>query len=436
MISRRRVLQSIALAATAFSAPAWALDDHVTVITSYPQEVVARFEEAFERLHPGTKMEVLWHMPEDALPYLLDPTHHDVDAYWSPAPRNFAILRDRGLLQPITLDRTSLPMAIGKQPISDPTGLFLAFEVAGFGLTVNPDYLKSHRLPEPRNWADLADPIYAGHVNFPIPSEAHFAHSLLEIILQAHGWTDGWALLSAIAGNSQLVSAGAFVSDEVGRGERGIGASIDFFAASAKANGAPIKFVYPPENGYSPAHVAVIKTAPHPEAAQAFAAFVLSEEGQEILFHPDIRKLPVRPAAYTHAPADYFNPFTAAGKTSFAYDPGLVQARRKLDEALFDQMGPNRLEAFKAMWAAIHAAQVSAGGKEPDALRRARALAVACPVTPKQAADPAYLKTFDERVGNPSAKQAAAAEEARWSSTFDRNYAEATALARSVTGQP
>ncbi|GAB6041269.1 hypothetical protein [Endothiovibrio diazotrophicus] len=39
--------------------------ERLTVMTSYPEAVVSRFEEAFERRHPEIRLQILWRMPHD-----------------------------------------------------------------------------------------------------------------------------------------------------------------------------------------------------------------------------------------------------------------------------------------------------------------------------------------------------------------------------------
>src|SRR5262245_18797718 len=61
----------------------------LVVLTSYPDEVVSRFEAAFEAAHPDYRLQIVWRMPHDALPYLSQPKQSGVDVYWSPSPRTF-----------------------------------------------------------------------------------------------------------------------------------------------------------------------------------------------------------------------------------------------------------------------------------------------------------------------------------------------------------
>src|SRR5690606_2000727 len=50
--------------------PGFAQDDSVVVMTSYPDNVIARFEAAFEQAHPEIDMQVLWRSSGDAMAWL------------------------------------------------------------------------------------------------------------------------------------------------------------------------------------------------------------------------------------------------------------------------------------------------------------------------------------------------------------------------------
>lgn len=104
-----------------------------------------------------------------------------------------------------------------------------------------------------------------------------------------------------------------------------------------------MQYVYPPVVAYSPAHVAILQNAPHQEAAKAFTQFTLSPAGQQLLFTPDIRKLPVDPMAYKSGPQGYFNPYAA---------PGLK------DEKVRDVTEQNMLNAYFEATLAKHQAML------------------------------------------------------------------------------
>lgn len=286
--------------------------EKLVVMTSYPQEMISQFEAAFEQQFPQYRLEVLWKQSNDALSYL-HKHPGEVDVYWTPSRQNFSLLAKQGLLQ--TLDPTWIhaPTSLHGTLLNDPQGLYAATEIAGLGMVIAPSAFEKAKLRPPQNWQDLANPALQGQIAFPLPSKVGFATGLIDAMLRGQSWVEGWGMLTRITMNSRFIDSGStFITDEVASGRAMVGLTMDFFAASAIAKGAPLQYRYPPIVAYSPAHVAILQQAPHQAAAEAFAQFTLSSAGQRLLFTPDIRKLPVDPAVYAQRPADYFNPYAAA----------------------------------------------------------------------------------------------------------------------------
>lgn len=288
--------------------------EKVVVMTSYPQEMISQFEAAFENQFPQYRLEVLWKQSNDALAYL---TQHpgEVDVYWTPSRQNFLQLSKQGLLQKLDPAWVKSPASLHGTLLNDPRAYYAATEIAGLGMVVAPTAFSKSTLSLPRDWQDLTQPMLSGQVAFPLPTKIGFASGLIDAMLREKSWNDGWVMLSKITLNAHFIENGStFITDEVSAGRAMVGITMDFFAASAIAKGAPLQYIYPPVVAYSPAHVAIMQHAPHRQAAQAFAKFTLSPAGQELLFAPDIRKLPVDPAAYAQCPAGDFNPYAAPTK--------------------------------------------------------------------------------------------------------------------------
>lgn len=410
------------VAATAAS-PLWAAARRdVVVLTAYPDAVVSRFEAAFEQAWPQYRLRVVWRMPHDALPYLRQPGQGGVDVYWSASPRTYAQLKAEQALRKLPVSLAGLPGRIGGSVIDDPDGYFAASEVAGYGFAVNPAYLARHGLPVPADWSDLAQPAYAGHLVVPDPVEVGFAPVLVDIPLQAYGWDTGWALWSAIAANARFVGrGGSFVSDEIGSGRSGVGLSIDFFVAAAIANGAPLDFVYPRQGGVNPAHVAVTANSPNPAGAKAFVEFVLSEGGQRILAHPDIRKLPVRPSVYGSLPAGYHKPFKVAEQGGYRYDNGRGKGRAAPVAAAFGQAVLQPRERLARLWQRLRAA-------DGATWNQVWPLLAAPPCAEAEVEDAAVQQAFFARRDDPAAEARAKALEAGWAARAEARHARAEAL--------
>lgn len=416
----------IAAACLLLVSPLVSAIEKVVVLTSYPQEVITQFEAAFEQAHPQYRLEILWRQSRDAMGYLHQ-AHSPIDVYWTPAQRNFAVLAKEGAFRKLNVDLRGLPKKIGGFQISDPDGYYVAHETAGYGMAYHPAELQRLGLPVPTDWKSLASPAFSGHVVFPIPSKVGYAPILVDTLLQGYGWEQGWSVLEQVAANASLADAGAtFISDDVGGGRYAVGATMDFFAISAIANGKPLRFTYPEKVGYSPAHIGIFREATNLKGARAFASFVLSAQGQQILFHPDIRKLPVRPAVYAKKPQGYFDPFAAAQRATYDYDTASGLMRQELVGALFDALITRQHTALKTMWAAIHQAEQ----KSPDDPRLREAIAHAnwLPLTATQINDSALQQLFIKRDNH------TAAMEQQWDTDIAGHYAQATQIAQAISG--
>jgi len=433
-VSRRRLLAGLAagLAAVPLKAVASTQESSaprpVRVLTSYPDEMMSRFESAFEAEHPEYRLRLDWRMPRDVLPYLRQAGQNGIDVYWAASPRTFATLAGEGRFRKLDIDVSGLPDRIGKAPLADPVGYYRATEMAGFGFVINPIALYKLGLPAPEDWTDLADSRYAGLIALPDPARVGFAPPMVEIVLQALGWQAGWALWSEIAGNTVPLGRGStFVTDEVASGRAALGLSIDFFAVAAIANGAPLKFIYPRHGGINPAHVAITTESSNPEGARAFVEFILSKTGQGLLAHPDIRKLPVRPAVYGDLPRQYYNPFSAAERGGFDYDGAAARPRLGLSSALFHQMLMADHAEHAALWRRIQAAE--AAGKDVAAARRALSTPS---LSESEAADLALRDLFRDRL-EANVDDPASTKETVWRKFAAARRAEAEAVLRAVS---
>ncbi len=296
----------------------------------------------------------------------------------------------------------------------------------------NTRYAQANRLPEPKEWSDLAKAAYYDHVSISAPSRSGTTHLTIETILQGEGWDKGWRTVKEMGGNFRQITERSFgVPDAVNSGQVGFGIVIDFFAFSSQASGFPVKFVYPTVTTIVPANVGIVANAPNRAGAEAFVEFVLSPAGQEVLLEPSIRRLPINPAVYAKAPADYPNPFKdPALGARVKLDVDVSEKRTAVVDALFDQTITFQLDALKAATKAIHDAEAALARKDnPQAralVKEARDLVAAMPVTEQQASSPEIAGAFT----GAKEKGARQAElEAQWASFAKERYGQAQAKA-------
>ena len=445
-IKRRHLPRAFALAFAAMfllvppgaGAMAAELESKLFIVTSFPEALFGRFKNAFQERHPSVRVQVLNKKTSAAISYIQETASRPADLFWASAPDAFEVLKESGHLARHPLAKSTIPDAIGGYPINDPDGYYNGFAVSGYGIMWNVPVLAKQGLPRPWEWSDLKKPVYFRKIGISAPSRSGTTHVIVETILQSQGWDKGWATLLEIAGNLATVTARSFgVPDGVNSGRFAIGMVIDFFGLSAKATGNPVRFTYPTATTLVPANIAIIKNAPHPKAAAAFIDFLLSPEGQIILFEPAIRRLPVLPAVYAQAPKDYPNPFQGGTVTpGINFDSDLSKRRYHLVNSLFDQMITFRVKALNQAWKAIHEAEEGLR-KTPDralaeTVAEARGLASRVPVDSQAADDPAFTSMFTRgKRGFPLPAQQAEIEE-QWNRSARRDQARATTLAENA----
>src|ERR1043165_2791631 len=381
------ILLAISLAAD----PLYAKD--LVIVTSFPKELFENYKKAFEAKNPGTTVVINSKQTNAGVTYMRETkSRPEADIFWVSAPDAFQTLKNDGLLEKYAPPKeimAKIPAKIGNFPVHDSDGAYFGFAISGYGLMWNKNYLAANKLPAPKEWTDLGNPRYFGHLVISAPSRSGTTHLTVEVILQAYGWEKGWALLLNSGGNMGAITERSFgVPEAVISGQYGIGVVIDFFGLAAIASGQPVDFAYPSLTSVVPASVAVVKNGPNPANGRAFVEYLLSDEGQQKLFAPEIGRLPVVPALYARAPKGYPNPF-AMKLGGVDFDDKLSSSRRNVVNSLFDHAITFRHAELKAAWGAIHSADAQiararAAGKNVEAagtaLAEARRLAALVPI--------------------------------------------------------
>lgn len=406
----------------------------VTILTSFPRELTRAYQLAFEAGHPGIRLQILNKNTVQSVAYVRElPAGHRPEVFWASAPDAFELMARQKLLEKIDdLINKEAPQSAGPYPINNPEGYYLGQALAGYGLMWNTRYLAAKRLPPPREWADLARPVYFGHVAMSSPSRSGSTHLTVETLLQGEGWERGWGLLLQIAGNCAAITERSFgVPEGVNSGQFGIGLVIDFLGLASRYAGYPVQFAYPEMTAIVPANIALVAGSRNPGEARQFIAFTLSRAGQQLLVDPRIARLPILPpqALTVAPPPGYPDAFQMAARAKVRFDPALSGRRYKLVSAMFDQTITFRLPELQAATRAIQEGEALLEGR-PDAaaaslLRQARQLAYA-PLVDARPAEQTPLEVLFAAGQQPDR---ATALEARWSRQARDHYEQARVMA-------
>ena len=162
----------------------------------------------------------------------------------------------------------------------DPQGRYYALRLNMITLFVRTDQVAPADVP--KSWSDLADAKYKGRLVIADPSFTAVQVAVVGTLAKKLGWTYYEGLrrndIMVVPGNQQL-------ADMLKRGERLIAVGgLDSYAFDARKEGHKIASIVPADGGFAvPGPVAVLKGSPNPNAAKAFAEFLISDEVQQIV---------------------------------------------------------------------------------------------------------------------------------------------------------
>lgn len=353
----------VAVAAEPSPPPASGVPARVVIVSPHVEAIRAEFGRGFaawyERVY-GAPAEVDWRIvggTSESLRFVQSefarkPEGIGVDVFFGGGQEPYHELaekRQSEIYRPPAAVIDAIPARVAGTDLYAADHAWHGAAISSFGILQNLQIQRLAHLPPVTRWEQLADPRLAGWVGAGDPRNSGTMNVMFETFLQALGWEKGWETLTRISANvRRFERLSSTVAKDVTYGETAYGLTIDFYgfiqvAAGGRTN---LSFVLPDDfAAVSPDGIALLKGAPHPEAARRFIDFVLGEEGQKLWVlprgHPegprdyDIERMPVRPdlyERYREVSNVQRSPFSVRG--SFRYDGRLGQRRRGVVAAL------------------------------------------------------------------------------------------------------
>jgi iron(III) transport system substrate-binding protein len=267
--------RTAAPAATNSTSPA-PLTGNISLYTSIEQSTVDAMVQALKNKHQGLDVQV-FRAPTGQINARLAGEQRSggvaADVIWGPDPLTFYGYDDQKLLQAWT------PAHIDKVPVEargDDT--FWGTAVLPVILVVNKNTPFT-----PTKWTDLADPRLRGQVEFPSPTFAASGLGMLGYFFQQAGYTMDFVHKLKDNAAVQVDSPDTVVAD-VAAGRKQVGVALDFSARQAAAKGSPIDVIAPDPGPIAVyGDIGVTANSKNAVSAKAFADFVLSDDGQQVL---------------------------------------------------------------------------------------------------------------------------------------------------------
>lgn len=289
----------LVMASLLYPATGWS-QDRLVVISPHWEGIRYEFGTGFKRYYQAETsrtVEVEWMDVGGASEMLrfiksefkTKPNGIDVDLVFGGGGDAYMDMAKNGVLAPYRLPDRELgliPAQIGGYPLYDAQYLWYGATMAGFGIVFNRRVMDLVRLPEPKTWEDLTDPVYFSWIGAADPRKSGSAHMPFEIILQAYGWERGWQIITALGANARtFANTASQVPKDVTAGEVAYGMAIDFYAWAQVNEVGPEMIGYTlPDNLtiINPDPIAILKGARNLPVAQAFLRYVFTEGAQRL----------------------------------------------------------------------------------------------------------------------------------------------------------
>jgi iron(III) transport system substrate-binding protein len=272
-------LAAILALTLALSAPTWA--GEITVYTSLEEDDAKVYLEAFARVEPDVKVNMLRLSTGDLGARMLaeksNPRH---DIIWGWAVTNMVDPRILEMLEPYS------PPGVDKvnQQFRDPQGRWFATTGYLAAFCVNTEVLKSKNLPMPTSWQDLLNPVYKDQLIMPNPASSGTGYLQISSLLQIKGEDEGWKFLHELDKNmGQYIKSGSKPCKLTRVGEYAVGASFAFVGVKSIQEGYPIKVVIPSEGaGYEIEVSGLMHSSTNKADARQFLNWLLTPEAARL----------------------------------------------------------------------------------------------------------------------------------------------------------
>ena len=268
-----------------------------------------------------------------------------IDLFFGGGSYDFVRQAQAGRIVPSQVRRTHpewfadaiIPQRFTGEQYWDDAGCWFGNVISSYGILYNTDVLARLGLSPPSQWADLTDPRYAGALALSDPTKSSSMAKAFENIIQQQmqqrlavvgpaneaqavreGWLAGMRLIQLLAANARYFTDSSQKPPiDVAQGDCAAGICIDFYGraqAEAVAGRGATRLVFVTPRGgtvNSVDPIALLRGAPHREAAELFLEYTLTLDAQKLWnFKPGtpggparfaLRRLPVRRDFYEHA---------------------------------------------------------------------------------------------------------------------------------------
>jgi iron(III) transport system substrate-binding protein len=151
----------------------------------------------------------------------------------------------------------------------------------GFGY--NTELVAKKKMPVPKSWADLLNPVYKGEIQVANPASSGTAYTMVATLVQLMGEDKAFEYMKALHKNiGQYTRSGTGPIKAVARGETAVSISFIHDGPTEKAQGFPVETITPSEGtGAEIGSMSIIKGARNLANAKKFYEWALTPGAQQ-----------------------------------------------------------------------------------------------------------------------------------------------------------
>lgn len=261
--------------------PAWAQgkpEDSVVVYSAADADMVNAVAAAFEKKYPGIKVSTVVAGTGEIIKRMEAEKERPLgDVGWSFGPE--AIGDKKGLFEPY-LSGEAGSFFPGQVPADR---VWTPFTTMPYVIMYNKKLVSEAE--KPSAWKDVLDPKWKGKVAYADATKSGSSYTLLVTWLTIYGKNEaGWKFVEDLLRQCKVLPKSSMTYQGVANGEYPIGLTFEQAAFEYLKGGAPIGLIYPSEGtAITLDGSAIIKNAPHPNAAKLFLDFTVSKEMQGLM---------------------------------------------------------------------------------------------------------------------------------------------------------
>lgn len=255
----------------------------IAVYSTLEPENVSEFKRAFEAENPD--LEIVWIRDATGVVtarILAAGENQQAEAIWGLAVTSMLQLKAKGLLLPYAPPNLAELKPQFRDKADPPS--WIGMEAWVGALCFNTAEAEKHKLPQPKSWFDLTDPVYKGHLVMPNPASSGTGYYHVSSWIQLFGEEKAWAFMDKLHPNIALYEHGGSKPCRMAAaGEFAIGISTEITGAQMKTRGAKLETLLMKEgNGWDMDTAAILKGAKNLDAARRIVNFAASRKANEL----------------------------------------------------------------------------------------------------------------------------------------------------------